>query len=432
LKKRVRILIGAGCALLLLTSWIVTISARSTAEKQIVLITQAAELINDGIYIRAVPLLEEAAGYNARHTLAAEAWLKLAYRALIDNRGFNRRYISLLESQMSRRDAEADVFAEAANHFLSRSRVPEALATLRAGITKTGCSNLAAMYENHRYAFESIRTSYEYVSEIYNGTVQVQRDGLWGIARANGVALIPSEYEKVSTFSSDRAIVIKDGEIFAVDRGNNRIALLRERAEDIGNFTDSRISLLIEGSWRRANGDFQVGNAEFEQLGTYSGGYAAAKIGGRWGVIDRGTNWLVPPEYDGVIMDGLGRSYAQGAIFVVSGDEVFMIFDGQKIGGPYEDARPFSREGYAAAKRNGKWGFIDTNGVEVIGFVFDDALSFGQHLAAVKVGESWGYISRYGQIVIEPQFAAARSFSNGSAPVLTERGWQIITLLEYK
>jgi hypothetical protein len=38
----------------------------------------------------------------------------------------------------------------------------------------------------------------------------------------------------------------------------------------------------------------------------------------------------------------------------------------------------------------------------------------------------------YGQIVIEAVYYDAKSFSSGSAPVLTERGWQFITLIEYK
>ena len=109
------------------------------------------------------------------------------------------------------------------------------------------------------------------------------------------------------------------------------------------------------------------------------------------------------------------------------------LFSGGKITGDfYEDALPFSAENYAAVKKNGKWGFIDTAGREVIPFIFDDALSFGQHLAAVKHGEFWGYISIYGHVVIEPVFHEAKSFSGGNAPVLTDRGWQIITLIEYK
>lgn len=67
-----------------------------------------------------------------------------------------------------------------------------------------------------------------------------------------------------------------------------------------------------------------------------------------------------------------------------------------------------------------------------IGFQFDDALSFGQHLAAVKVDGQWGYVSKYGEIVIEPIFLSAKSFYRGSAPVQTVDGWRFITLTEYK
>ena len=98
----------------------------------------------------------------------------------------------------------------------------------------------------------------------------------------------------------------------------------------------------------------------------------------------------------------------------------------------FEDARPFSSEGYAAVKIGGRWGFISPDGTLMIDYLFDDALSFGQHLAAVKIGEFWGFINLSGQIVIEPVFPDAKSFNNGSAPVLTTHGWDFITLIEYR
>ena len=432
MKLATRILIGAGCCVLLLISWAITINSKSDSEKQLELIRQAADLTKDGIYIRAVALLEDAAGYNASHTLTAETELKKVYLALIDKRGFNRKYTGLLEKQMNRRDASADIFAEAANYYLGISRIQDALAVLLTGIEKTGSDDLVGIYENNRYACEASRTSYDYVAAIYGPTVQVQIGELWGIARADGTALIPCEYERISTFSIDRAIVEKNGEIYAVDRDNNRVAVLKENAIDFGNFTENRIPLLIDGNWRRATGDFALGTATFERLGAYSSGYTAAKMDGKWGVIDLVSEWLVPAEYDEIVMDELGRCYAQGAVFGRKGETVYLLVGGQQTGYSCEDARPFSTSGYAAVKRNGKWGYIDANGTEVISFIFDDALSFGQHLAAVKLGEFWGYISRYGHIVIEPVFLEAKSFSNGSAPVLTQRGWQFITLLEYK
>jgi len=425
-------LVGIGCCLLLTANWILAVNLKSTSEKQLSLINQAIAMLNDGIYIKAVPLLEEAAGYETVHTEAAENELKRAYLALINNRGYPRRYIALLEKQMNRRDAGYGIFIEAANYYLSSSKTQEALAVLRDGIEKTGDVNLVTLYENSRYAYEMNRASYENVTAIYGQTVQVQLDGKWGIANTDGRIIIPCEYSKISTFYKDRAIASVDGNIYAVDRNNNRLAITYEQVTDFGNYAENRLPLLINGNWLRATGDLELGATTFEYIGMYSGGYAAAKINGKWGVIDLSNKWLIPAEYDDVIRDELGQCYAQEIVFARSGDSVYMIKGGVPVGDIYEDARPFSDEGYAAVKKNGKWGFINTSGIEVIHYVFDDALSFGQHLAAVKNGEYWGYISRFGHFVIEAVFLEAKSFSDGSAPVLTERGWQFITLVEYK
>ena len=431
MKKSIRIIIGAGCIFLLCLSWVVAANSKTTAEKQLALINEAAALMDNGIYIRAVPLLEEAAGYDAAHTGKAESELKRAYLALIDNRGFPRRYTALLEKQMNRRTAEPYVFMEAANYYLSVSKLSEALEVLKKGIDRTGDINISNLYESSRYAYEMNRASYENVTAIYRQTIQVQIDGRWGIAATGGTLIIPCIYEKISTFERDRAIVKTGNLIYAVDRDNNRIDVPNEAISDFGNLADNRVPVFIEGGWRRATGEFEIGSSVFERIGMFSGGYAAAKIDGKWGVIGMSNDWLIAADFDEVKLDELGRCYAQGAVFVRSGAYVYLFSNGVFSENVYEDARPFSDEGFAAVKQNGKWGFIDTSGVVVIPFSFDDALSFGQHLAAVKVGEFWGYISRYGHIVIDAAFHEAKSFSGGRAPVLTDRGWQIITLLEY-
>ena len=432
MKKVIFILSGIGLCILLIIAWIVAVNAKTTAEKQLVLINQATVLMDRGIYIRAVPLLEEAAQYDAVHTLYAETKLKRAYFALMKTGGISRKYTTLLDKQMNRRNAESTIFIEAAEFYLETSKIQEALAVLRNGIEKTGDVTLVTLYENSRYSFEINRTAYEDVTALYGQTIQVKLDGKWGIANVDGSLLIPCEYDKISNFSRERAIVNKDDEIYAIDKNNNRIAISPEGVTGFGNYGNDRIPLYINGGWVRASGEFDLGSTVFEDIGMYSGGFTAAKTDGKWGVIDLANEWLITPQYDDVIKDGFGRCFAQGAVFVRSGDLIYLTVNGIKTANIYDDARPFGNEGYAAVKKNGYWGFIDTAGNEIIPFIYDDALSFGQHLAAVKYGNYWGYISIYGHMVIKPQFLNAKSFSEGSAPVLTQRGWQIITLLEMK
>ena len=169
-----------------------------------------------------------------------------------------------------------------------------------------------------------------------------------------------------------------------------------------------------------------------EGIGMFSEGYAPAKLNGRWGVLSTdGEAWMIAPEYDEIIQDKLGRCYDQGAVFVRKGSDVWLYVDGEQIGDVYEDAEPFSG-GWAAVKKDGKWGFIDRKGVVQIDYQFDQALSFSQHLAAVSQDGLWGYVSLYGEMVIEPIFLSAGSFYEGSAPVQTADGWQFISLLEYE
>jgi len=432
MKKVIRILVGISCVALLFISWVIASESKSAAEKQLILIQKATEMMDEGVFIRAVPLLEEAAGYDAKYTLLAEDELKTAYLALIDKRGFSRKYLALLEKQTNSKDALPHVFIEKAEYYIEVSKFQEAFEVMRKGIEKTGDENIVTLYENTRYIYEINRPVYENVTELYNKTIQVQLDGKWGIAGDNGVLIIPCMYDKISNFYQDRAIVQISENIYAIDRENNRIFVADQNVSDFKNLADNRVPLLINENWIRASGDFELGTSVFEEIGMYSEGYTAAKINGKWGVIGIADKWFLPAEFDGIIPDEMGRCFAQGVVFVRSGKSVFLFTDGAFLNEPYEDAHAFNKEGYAAVKKNGKWGFIDTNGVPVIPFVFEDAMSFGQHLAAVKIGDHWGYINKQGNVVIDAIFHNAKSFSEGSAPVLTDRGWQIITLVEFK
>ena len=446
MKRINRILLALVFIALVIISWSIVLGSTSPTESQAILMERAAELAEEGKFKEATELLEEAAEYETERTFEAETELKKVYLELIfkteefwyrDQAAYRRMYLDLLEKQMSRADATVDIFLEAANFYLlgepSSISYMSALEVLKDGIEKTGSETLIELYEDNRYAFRMGYNSYEEVTASYGRTIGVSLDGeSWGIANSAGELIIRCDYDKISTFDAGRAIVLKDGEIFAIDSNANRIALLKEDgATDFGNFANDRLPLLVNGKWRRATGELVLRLTELDWIGTHSGGNAAAMLDGKWGVIDSSADWVIPNEYDGIIMDELGRSYFRDTVFVRRGGSVYLLVDGQQVGEAFDDAKPFSNAGYAAVKKDGLWGFINTEGEVMIPYRFEDALSFGQHLAAVKVGDFWGYISLYGKVVIEPEFLQAKSFSNGNAPVLTERGWQFISLLEY-
>jgi hypothetical protein len=64
----------------------------------------------------------------------------------------------------------------------------------------------------------------------------------------------------------------------------------------------------------------------------------------------------------------------------------------------YEEIGPFF-EGLAAAKKYGKWGFINNNGDEVIPFIYDAVTSFYEGKVLVIKNEKYFYINKKGKCV---------------------------------
>ena len=57
-------------------------------------------------------------------------------------------------------------------------------------------------------------------------------------------------------------------------------------------------------------------------------------------------------------------------------------------------------EGFAAVQKDGKWGYINTKGEQIVECKFDDAMGFNEGFAAVQKDGKRGYINTKGCFVI--------------------------------
>ena len=71
----------------------------------------------------------------------------------------------------------------------------------------------------------------------------------------------------------------------------------------------------------------------------------------------------------------------------------------------------------AAVKRDGKYGFIDESGKEVVPFEYDLAADFSGGLALVKRNGKWGRIDKTGNVVVPLEYDSVGPFSEGLAAV---------------
>lgn len=78
---------------------------------------------------------------------------------------------------------------------------------------------------------------------------------------------------------------------------------------------------------------------------------------------------------------------------------------------------PRFQDGLARVSKDGKWGFIDMTGKEVIPCTYDDVLNFSEGLAVVIKDEKQGYIDKTGNVVIPFKDIVLSFFHEGLAIV---------------
>ena len=55
--------------------------------------------------------------------------------------------------------------------------------------------------------------------------------------------------------------------------------------------------------------------------------------------------------------------------------------------------------------KNGKWGFIDSNGNVIVDYIYDNVTEFNSYgFAGIKKDGKWGSINDEGKVIIEPTY----------------------------
>jgi len=153
--------------------------------------------------------------------------------------------------------------------------------------------------------------------------------------------------------------------------------------------------------------------------------------GGKWGIIDSSTNYLINPQYDFL------QEYNYGGFLAEKNKKWGEISPENKIiiDFIYDEIKFFSKYGvpFYNAEKNKKYGVIDTAGAEVIPFKFTNIrLSQDSSLIAfITVNKtkknSYGYINEKGEQKTAPKFIIAEKFKNGFARVqFKKREWLFI------
>lgn len=184
----------------------------------------------------------------------------------------------------------------------------------------------------------------------------------------------------------------------------------RDNSEQLLLFDRTILPLKISGLWGYVDRQGAVKiKPQFKEASEFCNGYAAVKLGDKYGLIVPSGQFTVQPIYD------LVSEYNTENIVPVCMGDCKYNFE-------------------AGTNNNARWGFADVRtGALKVRPQFTKAGLFGEHLAAVCIGPcfdiyntktfsttkatgKWGFVDASGTFVISPQFDEVGLFAKGLAP----------------
>lgn len=131
------------------------------------------------------------------------------------------------------------------------------------------------------------------------------------------------------------------------------------------------------------------------------------KLNDKWGVVSKTGKLLIPIEYDVLY-------FYENNLFKVEKNKKFAFLNNSgSLVTPMYDYMGSFEWGLSKVSINGKYGYIDKFGKEIVPVQYTNAGDFSNGLAAVSQNGKWGYINTIGQIIVPLKYDIADKFKNG-------------------
>lgn len=417
-------------------SWVAVFNNKEALNKEYEeTLEKAMALEEKGIYIDAVDL------YQKAHSIKPNDYdiaLKIvnSQMALNDENGF----LNACDKAIQINPTDDEVYLLKANFLIEKRRYKEAISVLDSASKVKDMAKINEILDDIKYEYINKYIQCDEMKNWYavdNSTYSTVKVGdKWGVITSSGNRVLGSNFDYLGGYSIEQGVIpcMSDGEYYYIDINGNRKLVGDDEYQHLGTFGEGYAAAQKDNKYGYIDRDFNEFSFEYEFAGGFAHGIAAVKSGGKWAIIDKKFKTVTDFIYDEILVDDYGFCSRFG-VFFAKKDGEYRLYDtsGSEISTRgYTDAKIFTSGEPAAVKVDDKWGWIDINGEEYIGPQYEDAQSFSLGLAPVLVDGIWGYINKDNKIVIAPEFESAQAFSNkGSAYVKNEDKWSLILLCEY-
>jgi hypothetical protein len=236
-------------------------------------------------------------------------------------------------------------------------------------------------------------------------------DNQFSLMNKNGFPVGEIKYDN---FINNKVIPNKD---FIILERNNKQGLVNSKGIEVAPFIYDKIGF---------------NNNEYNLSDLIKGRIKVEK-NGKIGFINESGKELVPIKYDEI--DGFGsltKKFSDDLVIVKNNGKIGLIDfeDGQLVipvlYNEIFDFQALTDNSYKIAKvnKNGKYGFINMNGEEIISPIYDEIKDFNNGYASFRVNNKWGLINSLGKETIKSIYDEPLSF-NGNETYATLNGSKV-------
>lgn len=267
-----------------------------------------------------------------------------------------------------------------------------------------------------------------------DGFIIKNEEGKYGVVNYSGETVLTPDYESVlKVHGNDLYVVTKSGKQVLVKNDGNEIlttgfdaitAILKNQENGIIVKNNNKYGVI------KTTGDVII-EAKYDDLKEAKSGILIAKENGKYGVINLEGNTKVEFKYNSITYNEVANIYIaenesfnneilddqynvklSGILIDLSEEKDFIEL---RVNNEYKYynfkleeknvSDIFTSNTLFLSKKNGKYGFLDKSGKVIVDYIYDDATEqnkFG--FAAVKKDGKWGSINNKGTLIQEPTY----------------------------
>jgi hypothetical protein len=358
------------------------------------------------------------------------------------------------------------LFLDGQNLLLQRTEAD----TVRAIDRKVLKVTTAGLTRIEDYSFKALfPLSFSTLGTFINNKAIFSLNKKYGVVRQNGAMVVDAKYDEL----------YRDHDFFVGNRKNGGKAtwtLLDSAGKEISTkpydrifpYNGSVFPVMTRNFWGAINASGkEVIACAYDSILQQLDNKIVVKFKGQYGIINDKEQWIITPRtYKLTLINDsryIERSPRMTYLRAMDGSSIYFSENRLEINPEYiieylaagglwkldlngviidRQVQPegfiekifVETEGLRGIKKNGQYGFVDSQGRLRIANRYDDIQPFQEELAAIKIRNKWGFINHEDKIAIQPIYEEVSPFKKGFSLVkqkglyglINKKGMQII------